>query len=112
MKHEIFLETLFVEQFLAQIDYYEAEAGEAVAADFVGEVEAMLERLKTMPAAHPCYFPPPGYPRLAKLNLRRAFLSRFPFSLFFELRPKDGEVRLHALYRHGRDFPGLLANDL
>lgn len=84
------------------IDFYLAEAGEAVALRFIDELQAAIFAIGRRPAA--------GSPRYAQEldlpGLRIRLLRRFPYLVFYVERDRDVDVWrvLHAK----RDMPASL----
>ncbi|MFY9621077.1 MAG: hypothetical protein WAQ99_14785 [Pyrinomonadaceae bacterium] len=61
------------EEYLAATQYYHDHASELIAAAFVVEVEAVIERLRKAPAEWPIVEEP---------QIRRVLLTRFPYSIY------------------------------
>lgn len=84
------------------IDFYLAEAGEAVALGFIDELQAAILAIGRRPAA--------GSPRYAQElelpGLRSRLLRRFPYVVFYVERDRDVDVWrvLHAKW----DIPARL----
>ena len=85
------------------ITWYESEAGEAVAHQFVADLEAAYAHLAARPGT--------GSPRwghaLNLPGLRHWGLKRFPYLVFFVERPEHVEV-VHVLHS-SRDIPASLS---
>ncbi len=85
------------------IAWYESEAGEALANQFVADLEAAYAHI----AAHPGTGSPSWGHALNLPGLRHWGLKRFPYLVFYVERPEHVEV-VHVL--HGaRDIPASLA---
>jgi len=75
------------------IDYYEREAGTELAADFLGELERLIDQV----AARPESF------AVSKKHVRRANVRRFPHHVLFETLD-DKTVRV-LVVKHNRRHP-------
>lgn len=82
-------------------DHYLSAAGTVIAADFVQEIDACMQRIERFPAA--------GSLRYADLldvkGLRFSVIERFPYLVFYFERA-DGVDIVRVLHQH-QDIPGI-----
>lgn len=75
------------------LDYYESEAGGSLAARFLEELLAIIDKIQS----NPRHFPP-----MSDTGLRRANLTNFPYHVIYEERPWGIKV---MVVRHHRRSP-------
>lgn len=87
------------------VSYYSNEAGQAVATDFVDELESAINHL--------CRHPETGSLRFAYdleiPSLRSWPIRRFPYLLFYV--PDDEQIDIWRVLHARRDIPAYLASD-
>ncbi len=83
-------------------DYYLTAASAPVAADFVREIDACMQRIEQFPEA--------GSPRYASIldveGLRFLIAERYPYLVFYFERPDYADI-VRVLHQH-QDIPGIL----
>jgi toxin ParE1/3/4 len=95
--------TLAQQDIANAFNHYLGTAGPETAIDFVHEIDACMQRIE--------HFPEAGSPRYATLldvdGLRFAFVTRFPYLMFYFERPDYLDI-VRLLHQH-QDIPGTLA---
>ncbi len=85
------------EEYLAATEYYLNQGSPLVAAAFVAEVEASIQKLLKAPAMWPITDDP---------EIRRYLLSRFPYSIYYRWEPHRDRVAIYAVM-HSSRLPGI-----
>lgn len=80
------------EEYLAATQYSLEHASELIAAAFVVEVEAVIQRLRTTPTEWAIEEP----------QIRRVLLTRFPYSIYYRYEPNADRVSIYALMHTSR----------
>lgn len=81
------------EEYLAATQYYLEHASELIAAAFVVEVEAVIQRLRTAPTEWAIVEEP---------EIRRVLLTRFPYSIYYRYESNADRVSIYAVMHTSR----------
>jgi plasmid stabilization system protein ParE len=81
------------EEYLAGTQYYLEHASPLVAAAFVAEVEAAIQKLLTSPASWAVIDEP---------DIRRYLLTRFPYSIYYCWDAEKDRVSIYAVMHSSR----------
>lgn len=81
------------EEYLAAAQYYLEHASEVIAAAFVVEVEAAIQRLRAAPTESAIVEEP---------QIRRFLLTRFPYSIYYHYEQVGDRVSIYAVMHTSR----------